>query len=224
MRRLSVAVILFFVLSPAMGSARTWRIMPDSTGDAPTIQAGVDSASAGDTVLTAYGTYHDCTHTDPDGQLNCVIMKSGVCLRSETGEPDGVTIDAEQRGRVIYCRSVDSSTRIEGVTVTGGLGVQNRTQRQHGGTCGTISPKGGCESWPMDSCGSAAVCWPFSHSFSLNGGWRPWPVLAVGPVLKGLAVGPDVIVHPYELDYGEEEPAEPFHAVNAPRQTVEGRR
>lgn len=83
-----------------------------------TIQAGIDLACAGDTVLVACGTYHDCTHEDNWGALSCVIMKSGVSLRSETGEPSCVTIDAQGLGRGIFCADVDSTTRIEGITIT----------------------------------------------------------------------------------------------------------
>jgi hypothetical protein len=63
-------------------SARTWYIKSDGTGDAATIQAGIDSAASGDTVLVALGIYHDCTHATPDGQTACVVMKSDVTLRS----------------------------------------------------------------------------------------------------------------------------------------------
>ena len=108
--------------------ARTWYILPDSTGDAPTIQAGVDSASAGDTVLVACGMYRDCTHQTwvPTEGYHCVIMKSGICLRSETGEPDCATIEAErpvplQLRRVILCYNVDETASIEGFTITGGF-------------------------------------------------------------------------------------------------------
>ncbi|MCK4546394.1 MAG: right-handed parallel beta-helix repeat-containing protein [Candidatus Eisenbacteria sp.] len=116
-----VAAILMYGLVLGLCSvvhAVTWHV---PSPECPTIQAGVDSASAGDTVLVACGTYHDCTYPDPDGQLNCVIMKSGVCLRSATGQPDCVTIDAQNLGRVVYCVGANNTTRIEGFTITGGL-------------------------------------------------------------------------------------------------------
>lgn len=89
--------------------------------DYPTIQAGVDAASPGDTVVVSCGVYHDCTHRDDFNSLNCVIMKSGVTLWSETGEADCVTLAPEGVGRGIYGRYLDSSTTIEGFTVEGGV-------------------------------------------------------------------------------------------------------
>jgi parallel beta-helix repeat protein/predicted outer membrane repeat protein len=90
---------------------RVWRIRPDGSGDAPTIAAGIDSASAKDTVLVECGTYleHDLS------------MKKGVTLRSETGCADCATIDADGLGRVIRCDNVDSTATIQGLTLTGGL-------------------------------------------------------------------------------------------------------
>ena len=47
---IKIAVVVLTILAallflPTDTSARTWHITPDGTGDAPTIQAGVDSAA-----------------------------------------------------------------------------------------------------------------------------------------------------------------------------------
>ncbi|MFH1312115.1 MAG: right-handed parallel beta-helix repeat-containing protein [Candidatus Eisenbacteria bacterium] len=67
--------------------ARSWYVLPDSTGDAPTIPAGLDSASYGDTVLVAPGIYQ--TFDDPETKI---YAKDGVWLLSEGG-PDVTVIE-----------------------------------------------------------------------------------------------------------------------------------
>jgi hypothetical protein len=79
--------------------------------DQPTIQAGIAAAEAGDVVLVSCGTYkeHD------------LVMKSGVTLRSQSGDPACATIDAQRLGRVLRCDGVDATACIEGFTLTNGF-------------------------------------------------------------------------------------------------------
>ena len=88
------------------GPAQSWHV----PGDAPTIQAGIDAASAGDIVCIACGTYYE----------HDIAMKSGVILTSESGRAGCVIIDAQQLGRVLICDGVSSTTAIAGLILTGG--------------------------------------------------------------------------------------------------------
>lgn len=64
----------------------------------PTIQEAIDAAAYGDTVEVACGTYYESAE-----------MRSGICLRSATGDPDCVAL-----WRSIHCTDVDDAARIEG--------------------------------------------------------------------------------------------------------------
>ena len=110
-----ILVSTMVLLVPSLTLATTWSV---PSPECPTIQAGIDSAAAGDTVLVACGTY---TWTgEGTGESGTLIrMKSGVWLRSETGLPDCVTIDAENQGRILYC-GYKSDSVIEGFTFAGG--------------------------------------------------------------------------------------------------------
>lgn len=115
MKALLLLLIVGFALTAGAAEARMWTIMPDGTGDAPTIKAGMDSASAGDTVSVGCGTYYE----------HNITVKSGVYLTSETGSPDCVTIDAQKLDRVLYCNGLDSTTYIVGLTLKNAKRLDN---------------------------------------------------------------------------------------------------
>jgi len=112
--------ILFVVtIISSTADARIWHIQPDSTGDAPTIDAAIDSSMAGDVIELACGTYHE------DG----LVIKSGITIRSESGQPDCATIEGRQipnnPGSIFYSWGTDDTTLLEGLTITGGLANDN---------------------------------------------------------------------------------------------------
>src|SRR5262245_38602396 len=83
----------------------------------PTIQAAVDVAVTGDTVLVAPGTYVGAGNKDIEFHSERII------LRSEAG-PGATIIDCQGSGRGILIHAgEDSTARVEGFTVRNGGGV-----------------------------------------------------------------------------------------------------
>ena len=114
MKRFMVVITLLVLplAGATLAPAATYYILPDGTGDAPTIQAGLDLCVPGDMVLVAEGTYFE----------NLVWPAvDGIELVSEYGvETTG--IDGLQLGSVILIASgVGPTTRIEGFTIRNGL-------------------------------------------------------------------------------------------------------
>ena len=66
-------------------------------GDEPTIQAGIDAAAEGDTVLVAPGVYKG------EGNRNILIDSKWVVLKSEAG-PERTIIDCENVSNGITLR------------------------------------------------------------------------------------------------------------------------
>ncbi len=102
----TIAFSIALASIPGSPLATTWYV----PSQCPTIQAGIDSAAVGDTVEVACGTYNE----------HGILMKSGIHLRSESGQADCVTIDAGLVDRVLNCDSLSTATIIEGFTITGG--------------------------------------------------------------------------------------------------------
>lgn len=109
MRNLISSLIIFWVAGIFVGSsasARVWLV----PSEAPTIQAGIDSASVGDIIEISCGTYYEYD----------IALKSGITLRSATEQPDCVTVDAQQLGHVMASQQ-DDSINLIGLTFTNGL-------------------------------------------------------------------------------------------------------
>jgi hypothetical protein len=116
------------VISASVGAALLAHASPSFGGTIPhpgghaSLQAAVDAASAGDTVLVAPGRF-----------VESVVLKKGVSLRSAVGPDSTILVSpggaAEiQLDRVIHCPpGIDSTTTIEGFTLdhgaTYGMGI-----------------------------------------------------------------------------------------------------
>lgn len=119
-RAVFVSVLAFLSLSHAVPPlCRTWNVDVNGTGDAPTIQAAIDSAGPGDVVLVAPGRY---TWTNQGGAefglLTFYREVGGFTVRSAAG-PEVTILDAERRDRVAFLQGYNNVT-IDGFTITGG--------------------------------------------------------------------------------------------------------
>jgi hypothetical protein len=94
------------------GELRSWRIKPDGTGDVPTIQAGVDSAADGDTLILADGFY------EGDGNTDILVVDRTLTIRSESGDPEACIIDCRDTGHMGFHFSL-CSCRIDGLCIIG---------------------------------------------------------------------------------------------------------
>ncbi len=111
------ALLLALTLASTSASGRTWRILPDGSGDAPTIQAGVDSAASGDTVLVAEGLYAG------SGNKDIEIFGLEILVCSEEG-PSATIIDCEGEGRGFdVCLDSAKAATVRGFTIRGGNAV-----------------------------------------------------------------------------------------------------
>ena len=108
------ALILLSSAFAASVYAASIRITPDSLGDYPTVQAGINAASSGDTVLLAAGTYSGA------GNYNVFFDGKAITVTSESG-PTGTIIDCQGLGcGFIFNADEENSSILSGLTIRNG--------------------------------------------------------------------------------------------------------
>jgi hypothetical protein len=109
-----MSVSLFLIFVPSLVSATTWLIKSDGTGDAATIQAGIDSAGDGDIVLLAEGTFTGTGNRDVSLQGKSVTVIS-------QGAASSTIIDCQGLGRAFILENGEGPlTTISDLTIENG--------------------------------------------------------------------------------------------------------
>ncbi len=113
MTKMIAKSILLGLLFSGVGNASVVHIPEDH----PTIQAGLDSAFAGDTILVAPGTYHE----------NIAWPQTAGIKLFSLGDTSNTTIDGEGISSVITINgdsvTIDSTTQISGFQIVNGVSV-----------------------------------------------------------------------------------------------------
>jgi|GEM_PF-4877365 len=112
MRWAALATMVALALASA-AHARTWHIATDGSGDAPTVQAGLDSAAVGDTVLAESGTH----------SVGLVFWpyRDGIVLRG--GGAGSTILEGNGNDAVVYMTyavPIDTATVICDLTIANG--------------------------------------------------------------------------------------------------------
>lgn len=127
-RVLVLTILCIFGMNQSHSQATVWSIQPNGSGDAPTIQAGIDSSSSGDTLDLADGTFKGI------GNRNIDFGGKEILVRSQSGDPAQCIIDCEgiwlspPRGGFRFVSGEGPSAILEGVTIT-----KARTRGESGG-------------------------------------------------------------------------------------------
>ena len=110
-----LAVILTANFTVPEASPTTYFVRPDGTGDFPTIQAAIDAASLGDTLVLSNGIFRGTNNRD----LN--LHGKPLLMLSLSLNPDSCGIDCENAVRgITFDAGEDSTSQIRGIAFRNG--------------------------------------------------------------------------------------------------------
>jgi len=115
-----IPCLLALAACVAPGAPATYTVLPDGSGDYPTIQAALDAAGPGDAVELGDGTFTG------EGNRDLSFSGKAIQLRSASGNPAVCTIDcqgsqAAPHRAFMIDSGEGSGTIIAGITITGGV-------------------------------------------------------------------------------------------------------
>lgn len=122
--RACLLVVTLIIATGFSANARVWHVAPDGTGDAPSVQAAIDSALSGDTVLLADGT-----HVGDGRHIDYLGKKITVC--SESGLPGSCIIDMNGNFSLRFVSGEDTMSVLRGITIANSSGQSAVLGRYH---------------------------------------------------------------------------------------------
>ena len=111
-------IVVFVAVMSSMAAAETYVVSPDGSGDFPTIQAALNAATGGDTIVLTDGTFRG------DGNRDLRFDDKDLTIRSQSADPHLCIIDCEGAVGDSHCGfdlwRQTPATIIQGLTVTNG--------------------------------------------------------------------------------------------------------
>ena len=123
--RTCLAISIFLLVMAGLAQAATITVGPGAGYDFDTIQAGIDAAVDGDTVLVVPGEY---VITEP-----VTFRGKAITVKSEAGQDEttirmGTPADTNRGSVVVFENNETAASSLDGFTITGGTGSWLQSQ------------------------------------------------------------------------------------------------